>query len=68
LKCDGLSYQKYINKGLNIFFLFGPEIVLKNNAKDDIKVYLADKGFVEKKMVQDKEIDRLDKVIAEYNQ
>jgi DNA polymerase-3 subunit delta len=65
LKCDGLSYQKYINKGLNIFFLFGPEIVLKNNAKDDIKVYLASQGFVEKKIVQDKEIDRLDKVIAE---
>jgi hypothetical protein len=54
LKCDGLSYQKYINKGLNIFFLFGPEIVLKNNAKDDIKVHLASQGFVEKKIVQDK--------------
>jgi DNA polymerase-3 subunit delta len=65
LKCDGLSYQKYINKGLNIFFLFGPEVVLKNNAKDDIMVHLAAQGFVEKKIVKDKEIDRLDKVITE---
>jgi len=65
LKCDGLSYQKYINKGLNIFFLFGPEVVLKNNAKDDIRVHLAAQGFVEKKIVKDKEIDRLDKVITE---
>ena len=65
MKCDGLSYQKYINKGLNIFFLFGPEVVLKNNAKDDIRVHLAAQGFVEKKIVKDKEIDRLDKVIAE---
>jgi DNA polymerase-3 subunit delta len=65
LKCDGLSYQKYINKGLNIFFLFGPEVVLKNNAKDDIRVHLAAQGFVEKKIVIDKEIDRLDKVITE---
>ncbi|MDC1123507.1 DNA-directed DNA polymerase [Gammaproteobacteria bacterium] len=65
MKCDGLSYQKYINKGLNIFFLFGPEVVLKNNAKDDIGVHLAAQGFVEKKIVKDKEIDRLDKVITE---
>ncbi|MDA7828371.1 DNA-directed DNA polymerase [Gammaproteobacteria bacterium] len=65
MKCDGLSYQKYINKGLNIFFLFGPEVVLKNNAKDDIRVHLAAQGFVEKKIVKDKEIDRLDKVITE---
>ena len=65
MKCDGLSYQKYINKGLNIFFLFGPEVVLKNNAKDDIRVHLAAQGFVEKKIVIDKEIDRLDKVITE---
>ena len=65
MKCDGLSYQKYINKGLNIFFLFGPEIVLKNNAKDDIKVYLVSQGFIEKKIVQDQEIDRFDHVIAE---
>ncbi|MDA9143679.1 DNA-directed DNA polymerase [Gammaproteobacteria bacterium] len=65
MKCDGLSYQKYINKGLNIFFLFGPEVVLKNNAKDDIRVHLAAQGFVEKKIVKDKEISRLDKVITE---
>ena len=65
MKCDGLSYQKYISKGLNIFFLFGPEVVLKNNAKDDIRVHLAAQGFVEKKIVKDKEIDRLDKVITE---
>ena len=65
MKCDGLSYQKYINKGLNIFFLFGPEVVLKNNAKDDIRVHLAAQGFVEKKILKDKEIDRLDKVITE---
>ena len=65
MKCDGLSYQKYINKGLNIFFLFGPEVVLKNNAKDDIRVHLAAQGFVEKKIVKDKEIDRLDKAITE---
>ena len=65
MKCDGLSYQKYINKGLNIFFLFGPEVVLKNNAKDDIRVHLAAQGFVEKKIVKDKEIDHLDKVITE---
>ena len=56
MKCDGLSYQKYINKGLNIFFLFGPEVVLKNNAKDDIRVHLAAQGFVEKKIVKDKTV------------
>jgi DNA polymerase III delta subunit len=40
-------------------------VVLKNNAKDDIRVHLAAQGFVEKKIVKDKEIDRLDKVITE---
>ena len=65
MKCDGLSYQKYIDKGINIFFLFGPEIVLKNNAKDSIKKHLAEQGFNEKKIVKDKEIDQIDKVIAE---
>ena len=48
--CDGSSYSKYIDKGINIFFIFGQEIALKNNARDEIKKFLKQhQGFEEKK-------------------
>jgi hypothetical protein len=36
LKCEAIN-QKYLEKPQNIFFIYGSEIVLKNNSKDLIK-------------------------------
>jgi hypothetical protein len=41
--------NKYLDKDLNIFFIYGSEIILKNNSKDLIKRMLLSKGFDEKK-------------------
>ena len=29
--CDATSIEKYIDKSPNIFFTYGPEIILRNN-------------------------------------
>ena len=51
---------------MNIFFIFGQEIVLKNNARDDIKSYLKQhQGFEEKRVIQEGEIDNIHQVILE---
>ena len=63
--CDGISYDKYIKKGINIFLIFGSEIALKNNAKDDIRKHLSLGGFSEKRIVSDDEFDKLDQIISE---
>lgn len=64
--CDGSSYSKYIDKGINIFFIFGQEIALKNNARDEIKSYLKQhQGFEEKRIIQESEIDKIHQIILE---
>ena len=51
--CESTSLSKYINKSSNIFFVFGPEIVLKNNSVDLINQFLKEKSFNEKKIITD---------------
>ena len=64
--CDGSSYSKYIDKGINIFFIFGQEIALKNNARDEIKSFLKQhQGFEEKRVIQEGEIDKIHQIILE---
>jgi len=64
LICDGSSYSKYIDKGINIFLIFGQEITLKNNARDEIQSYLKQyQGFEEKRIIQESEIDKIHQII-----
>ena len=48
LKCEAMTIKKYLDMPHNIFFIYGSEIVLKNNSKDIIYKSLSSRGFVEK--------------------
>ena len=45
LKCESLALNKYLDKSPNVFFLYGSEVVLRNNSKDILRKYLHTKGF-----------------------
>ena len=49
--CESTSLNKYISKSSNIFFVFGSEIVLKNNSVDQINSFLKEQNFTEKKII-----------------
>ena len=49
--CEATSLVKYINKSSNIFFVFGSEVILRNNSVDDINKCFKDMGFTEKKII-----------------
>ena len=51
MKCESLSLGKYLEKSQNIFFIFGSEVILRNNSKDLIKEYLSQKGFSERRLI-----------------
>jgi len=65
LKCESLSLVKYLEKSQNIFFIFGPEVVLRNNSKDIIREYLSQKGFNERRIVTKENFDRIEEIIIE---
>jgi len=65
LICDAGSLKKYIDKSPQIFFVFGPEIVLKNNSSDLIKQFYEEKGFTERKTVFEKDFKNIEKLIIE---
>ena len=45
LKCESMALNKYLDKSPNVFFLYGSEVVLRNNSKDILRKYLDTKGF-----------------------
>jgi DNA polymerase III delta subunit len=49
----------------NIFFIYGSEIVLKNNSKDIIYKSLSSRGFVEKIILNKEGFDQIDQTIFE---
>jgi DNA polymerase III delta subunit len=49
----------------NIFFIYGSEIVLKNNSKDIIYKSLSSRGFVEKITLNKEGFDQIDQTIFE---
>ncbi len=63
--CDAGSLKKYIDKSPQIFFVFGPEIVLKNNSSDLIKQFYKEKGFAERKTIFEKDFKNIEKLIIE---
>ena len=63
--CESTSLHKYINKSSNIFFVFGPEIVLKNNSVDLINQFLKEKSFNEKKIITESDYSKIESTILE---
>jgi DNA polymerase-3 subunit delta len=60
-----LAINKYLDKSPNNFFLYGPEIVLKNNSKDILIKYLRKKGFNEKRLITKEHFDQIEQTIIE---
>ena len=65
MKCEASSINKYLDKNLNIFFIYGSEIILKNNSKDLIKRKLLSKGFDEKKIINKNDFNNIEYSIKE---
>lgn len=63
--CEPSSLKKYIDKSSNIFFICGPEIILKNNSLDQINNYLKNQGFSEKKVISNEDYSNINKIIYE---
>ncbi len=65
MKCESLALNKYLDKSPNIFFLYGPEVVLRNNSKDILKKYLNTIGFHEKRSITKEHFDQIEQTIIE---
>ena len=65
MKCESLALNKYLDKSKNIFFLYGPEVVLRNNSKDILKKYLNTIGFHEKRLITKEHFDQIEQTIIE---
>ncbi len=63
--CEPSSLKKYIDKSSNIFFICGPEIILKNNSLGQINNYLKNQGFSEKKVISNEDYSNINKIIYE---
>ena len=63
--CEATSLVKYINKSSNIFFVFGSEVILRNNSVDDINKYFKDMGFTEKKIITENDFSNIIKISHE---
>ena len=63
--CEATSLVKYINKSSNIFFVFGSEVILRNNSVDDINKCFKDMGFTEKKIITENDFSNIEKIIHE---
>ena len=60
LKCEAMTIRKYLGKSQNIFFIFGSEVILKNNSKDILLEHLLSKGFKEKTIINKDGFDKID--------
>lgn len=65
MKCEALAITKYLSKSPNIFFIYGSEIVLRNNSKDILKNHLRELGFSEKRIITKDQFDRIEQIIIE---
>jgi DNA polymerase-3 subunit delta len=65
LKCESLALNKYLDKSPNIFFLYGTEVVLRNDTKDILKKHLYKTGFHERKLITKEHFDEIEQVIIE---
>ena len=63
--CDSTSIEKYIDKSQNIFFTYGPEIILRNNSIDYINNFFKRKDFTEKKIITENNFSNIEQIIAE---
>ena len=63
--CESTSLNKYISKSSNIFFVFGSEIVLKNNSVDQINSFLKEQNFTEKKIITEADYSKIENIIIE---
>ena len=63
--CDATSLTKYIEKSPNIFFVFGSEIILRNDSTDFINEHFKSNGFSEKKIITESDFSKIEKVILE---
>ena len=63
--CEATALNKYIEKSPNIFFIFGSEIVLKNQTRDQINEFLKKDGFTQKKILNEKQYSDIEKTIIQ---
>ena len=63
--CEPSSLAKYLDKSSNIFFLFGSEIILKNDSVNKINSFLGERGFTEKKIISENDYSNVNKIILE---
>ena len=63
--CDSTSIEKYIDKSQNVFFTYGPEIILRNNSIDYINNFFKEKDFTEKKIITENNFSNIEQIIAE---
>ena len=63
--CDSTSIEKYIDKSQNVFFTYGPEIILRNNSIDYINNFFKKKDFTEKKIITENNFSNIEQIITE---
>ena len=63
--CEALSIKKYLENDNNIFFIYGSEVILKNDSIKLIYSNLADKGFIDKKTINSKNLKNIENAIIE---
>ena len=63
--CEATSLKKYIDKSPRLFFIFGPEIILKNTSIDQINEFYKKNGFTEKKAIFEKEFKDIERILIE---
>jgi DNA polymerase III delta subunit len=59
------SLTKYIDKSPRLFFIFGPEIILKNTSIDQINEFYKKNGFTEKKAIFEKDFKDIERILIE---
>jgi len=65
LICEATSLKKYIDKSPRLFFVYGPEIILKNDSIDHINEFYKKRGFTEKKAIFDKDFKDIERILIE---
>ena len=63
--CEATSLTKYIDKSPRLFFIFGPEIILKNTSIDQINEFYKKNGFTEKKAIFEKNFKDIERILIE---
>ena len=65
MKCEYTALSKYLEKSQNLYFIYGPEVVLRNHSKDEIKRSLANQGFIDRRVITKEDFDKLHQIIIE---